>query len=398
MAPLAVEINRRGSLAALITAGWPTRMTSALAAPFKRHPGVRRFFDREENIPRKLLHTSNSSEVILQTGNRLRFLSLKHEQTFNLLGHYLYAHQAKRVVRNVEANIYHYRACYGLASVPVAKKRGMIALCDHSIAHPYVGEYLVESAGRFPDQPQRKLEFPLSKLMARDMAQADHILVNSDFVKSTCVFAGLPEERVHVVYLGVDDKFFDTIPAFDAAQVRSRAGNAMLYCGGLQRRKGLQVLAQACMSLTEPWKAIVVGGADHGIEKISPIDDWLADSRVKRVGIAPRGDLPKYMTEAPIFVFPSYCEGSARVIFEAMACGCFIITTPNSGSIVESGRHGLVVPPGDATALAGAISWAIQHPDDVARIGWANALLVKNHFRQSQYGDKVLEVYRRLLA
>ncbi len=103
------------------------------------------------------------------------------------------------------------------------------------------------------------------------------------------------------------------------------------------------------------------------------------------------------MIRAPIFVFPSYCEGSARVIFAAMACGCFIITTPNSGSIVRHMEHGLLVPAGDATALAQAIAWARESPDFVAKIGWLNSCLVRAEYRQDQYADKIRTVYRSIL-
>ena len=46
------------------------------------------------------------------------------------------------------------------------------------------------------------------------------------------------------------------------------------------------------------------------------------------------------MSRAEVFVFPSLAEGSARVVAMAMAAGCYVITTPNSGSVVRDGAMG----------------------------------------------------------
>jgi glycosyltransferase involved in cell wall biosynthesis len=80
-----------------------------------------------------------------------------------------------------------------------------------------------------------------------------------------------------------------------------------------------------------------------------------------------------------------------------MACGCYIITTPNAGSIVEDGVHGRLIPPGDANALAAAIDWAVANKDAVAEIGWRNAQLIRDDYRQCYYGEKVMALYHRLL-
>ena len=48
---------------------------------------------------------------------------------------------------------------------------------------------------------------------------------------------------------------------------------------------------------------------------------------------------------------PASVEGSARVVFEALAAGCYVITTPNAGSIVKDEVHGALVEPGSADGL-----------------------------------------------
>jgi glycosyltransferase involved in cell wall biosynthesis len=195
----------------------------------------------------------------------------------------------------------------------------------------------------------------------------------------------------------VDDKFINAVPIFDEVQMKSRRGSPVLFAGGIQRRKGLVTLAQAGLALVDI-KFKLVGGVEAGLSDTEAIGSWFSSDRVIMTGVVPRAELAAHMCASAIFVFPSYCEGSARVIFEAMACGCYIITTENSGSIVQSGVHGRIVPVGDAGALAAAITYAVNNPDEVAKIGWANARLIREKYRQSHYADNVVAVYRKILS
>ena len=102
------------------------------------------------------------------------------------------------------------------------------------------------------------------------------------------------------------------------------------------------------------------------------------------------------MAAADVFVFPTLAEGSARVVFEAMAAGCFVVTTANAGSIVEDGVHGRLVAPGDPMALAAALRATAGDRETVARIGRANAALVARDYRQAEYGTRLFELYERL--
>ena len=98
------------------------------------------------------------------------------------------------------------------------------------------------------------------------------------------------------------------------------------------------------------------------------------------------------------FLFPSLAEGSARVVFEALAAGCFVITTKNSGSIVEDGKQGFIVRPDDPETTADALRRAHVDRDMIRKIGEQNQVLVRTHHRQSGYGDALMAVYDRLLA
>ena len=80
-----------------------------------------------------------------------------------------------------------------------------------------------------------------------------------------------------------------------------------------------------------------------------------------------------------------------------MACGCYVITTPNSGSIVEDGVHGRLVPPGDVPALSAAIEEACSRGAALAEIGSGNAELIRRSYRQADLGHRLARLYSHLL-
>jgi glycosyltransferase involved in cell wall biosynthesis len=296
--------------------------------------------------------------------------------------------------------IYHYRAGFGHASVNNAKEAGMVALCDHSIAHPGVLESLVDGKGRLPEGQERtKPNVRFWREVLDDIEQADAVLVNSDFVKKTFLHQGWDGTKIYVIYCGVDDAFLDGIPApHDVGRVYGR-GTRVVFAGSFERRKGAKELTAAMHMLDEggmDFRLDVVGGV--GPDSVELLKQLQRDPRVRYHGVLSRRALAKLLSSTDIFVFPSLAEGSARVVFEAMACGCYVITTPNSGSIVEDGVHGRLIPPGDAEAVAKAIAHAVSLRREVlGEIGARNALVIREQYRQSQYGDKLARLYVRLL-
>ena len=87
------------------------------------------------------------------------------------------------------------------------------------------------------------------------------------------------------------------------------------------------------------------------------------------------------------------------MIFEALACGCYVITTANSGSIVEDGTHGRLIPAGEPMALVSAVREALALGREVLKgVGARNARIVREQYRQSQYGDKLVALYSKLLG
>jgi glycosyltransferase involved in cell wall biosynthesis len=388
MSVTAAEAYRRGLLSAFITGAYPTPGVQRMArlAGIDRTRKFSRLMARGDEIPTNLVHALPSTELIPVVRPQWSAAAFRY-----------YGLRACRFVRQAAergARIYHYRSGFGLQSVQLAKRLGLFTLCDHSIAHPSMVESLSDWRGKLPNTRQGPPPTAFWRTVLEDLELADAVVVNSDFVKETFILQGWPESRVHVIYWGVDQAFLDAIPE-KVGHPESAQPLRLMYAGFIGKRKGVDTLIDALHLVPDGWTLDVAGGfAD---ESSAMRDFILHDARVNYLGLLSREQLAEQMTRCDVFVFPSYCEGSARVVMEALASGCFVITTPNTGSIVQTGVHGIVVPPGNAEELARAIVHAMNSRTNVYETGLRNAELIRKHHLQGRYGDDLANLYRRMM-
>src|SRR5262249_5244968 len=128
----------------------------------------------------------------------------------------------------------------------------------------------------------------------------------------------------------------------------------VLTLGRLDAQKGYPVLLEAAAQLPD---------ADFAVAGEGPERDVLEDL-AGRLGIADRvhflghrTDVPELLAAADVFALPSLYEGSSLAVLEAMAARRAVVSSAVGGTeeLIEDGESGLLVPPGDAAALAGAI-------------------------------------------
>jgi glycosyltransferase involved in cell wall biosynthesis len=409
LAPGASELARREVLSAFATGAYPTarvrRWLNVLGLADNRK--FARLLARAEPIPDRLVYAdpiSESLHVAASWLRRGRFTRAAGEWA-NEQSLKWYGQRAQQSVRHAikgGARLYHYRAGFGHGSVRLAKRHGLFALCDHSIAHPAMLEQLIAENGRWPAQAQRAMPAAgIWRDIQRDIEQADAVLVNSDFVKETFLGQGWEPGRVHVIYLGVDDAFLDGASRSQSPPADHGSTLRIVFAGGFELRKGARVLAAAMDELLAD-KALdfelhMAGGiVQDAQEELAALRQR---GKVYHHGMLSRQELASLLHSADCFVFPSLAEGSARVIFEALACGCYVITTPNSGSIVEDGTHGRLIPAGEPMALVTAVREAHALGRQVLKeVGARNARIVGEQYRQSQYGDKLVALYSELLG
>ena len=163
---------------------------------------------------------------------------------------------------------------------------------------------------------------------------------------------GGPVERCVVVPYGVDTRF--QLPFKKTHQGPLR----ILTVGSVGLRKGTPYILEAAKKLKGKATFRLVGPIHVSKSAVSTLQEHL-----EIVGQVPRSHIKTHYDWADIFLLPSICEGSATVIYEALACGLPVIATPNTGSIVRNGIEGYIVPIRNVDKIVDAIQLIISKPE-----------------------------------
>ena len=83
-------------------------------------------------------------------------------------------------------------------------------------------------------------------------------------------------------------------------------------------------------------------------------------AKLNFLGRVPRSEMSEEFLKADVFVLPTLAEGCASVVHEAVMAGCPVITTRASGTLVENGLGGMIVPERDPEALAETIEAIVE--------------------------------------
>jgi glycosyltransferase involved in cell wall biosynthesis len=119
---------------------------------------------------------------------------------------------------------------------------------------------------------------------------------------------------------------------------------------------------------------------------------------VEFAGFVP--DVRQRLAQADVLVMPSLSEGLGVAVLEAMAMGKPVVAS-NTGGLPEAvadGETGLLVPPGNAEALAGALLALLEDPDRAQAMGKAGRRRAVDHFDRRVIVDRMLSLYREVLS
>jgi glycosyltransferase involved in cell wall biosynthesis len=243
---------------------------------------------------------------------------------------------------------------------------------------------------------QRMLGHLWAPLLRRVLARADRIIATSPRYVESSVFLGAVRDRVTVVPLGVDADRFGSAARRGAP--RSDGGLDLVFVGRLRYYKGLEVLIDALAALPPTVRLSVVGEGPMG-------DAWRARSarqgladRVTWLGDAPDDTVRAELARSDVFVLPATARSEAfgTVLLEAMAAGLPVVSTElgtGTSWVNLDGITGLVVPPNDARALAGAVARLKGDPGERQRMGAAGRDRVREGFTTEHMVAGVLGVY-----
>lgn len=240
----------------------------------------------------------------------------------------------------------------------------------------------------------------INKFLARF---TDKVVAVSETVKKDILkYDGLTEDKVSVIYNGIDtNKFLNA----NGNRVRAELGISseapvVGTVGRLTLQKGQKYLIDAVSTLREKFPQIVLLFVGDG-----PLRDELGN-HIRALGIdknaillGTRRDIPQLLSAMDIFVLPSLWEGLGTALIEAMAAGKPVIATdiPPLKEIVNSEKVGILVPIKDSKAIASSIELLLCNRVLAENLGKSAKERVLSHFTIDITMNKYVSLYENIL-
>jgi phosphatidylinositol alpha-1,6-mannosyltransferase len=220
------------------------------------------------------------------------------------------------------------------------------------------------------------------KAMRFALRHADCVIANSEFTRDELLKLGVAENRIHLIYPGVDvERFRPGLPCDDLKEVVDLASNEklILSVGRLSRRKGFDMVIRSLPDLISRGIAVryaLIGiGEDHAyLNNLS--HELGVEDHVHLLGHVSPEDLPRWYNACDVFAMPNRemngdTEGFGMVFIEAAACGKASLAgvAGGTGSAVIEGVTGQRIDGNNIHDVVSHLSELLAHPDLAQALG-----------------------------
>lgn len=236
------------------------------------------------------------------------------------------------------------------------------------------------------------------RFLNRSLARVDAVLVTHPAMRDRPLMQGL-SAPCHVVPLGIGipPEMLEKPTTSDGPEEPD--SNVVLFVGKFRHYKGLKYLVEAC-SRIPGIKLVLVGDGPLKNEMQALATDLKLGDRVVFTGEIEEPLLHEWIQRAAILVLPSTdrSEAFGLVLLEAMAASRPVVSTSlgtGTSWVNQHGRTGLVVPPCDVGALAGAIGKLMADRNLRIEMGKAARMRVEAEFDERQMMERVMKVYQQ---
>lgn len=245
-----------------------------------------------------------------------------------------------------------------------------------------------------------QLHKPLHRAFLR--AASRIIVATPRHIEFSPFLAGLPPERCTVIPYGIDPaRFAPTEAAIGAARgMRARFGAPLvLFAGHLVYYKGVDVLISAAARVNAQFMIVGTGPLRAKLEAFAAHTG--VAGRVHFMGALDEDDLVAAYHACDVFCLPSTARSEAFGIvqLEAFAAGKPVVSTNLPSGVPwvnRDGETGLVVPPGNAGALADALNALLGDETLRARLGAQASRRVETDFTADRMADDTMRVYEEI--
>lgn len=300
--------------------------------------------------------------------------------------------EIERLVQRYRIDLIHAHDTNSIVLVGVGRRRWPCAC----VASPY-GWWEAKSAlrARLYHWTEKNLALP----------RFDRVITVSRNMKGKILEGRTPEDRIRVIHTGLDLAAFDTGQPREAVRAAFGFAPEHVVAGTVSRlfkEKGHAILFEAASMLKErqpDLRLLVVGTGDER----EPLE-----RRARELGVADRvvftgfhEDLPGALRAMDLFTQPSVLEeGFPTAILEAQVMGLPVIASDIGGTkeTMDVGVTGLLVPPGDAPALAEALDALCGAPERRWQMAAAARPWIERSFTLENMTDRVARTYEEAIA
>jgi phosphatidylinositol alpha-1,6-mannosyltransferase len=248
----------------------------------------------------------------------------------------------------------------------------------------------------------------LSWMVKRVLHGARFLIANSHSTRTILLQDWkLPEERVHLLYPGVDTRRFIPAPRDLATRTELGWGNrpVVLTVGRLQKRKGHDQMIRALPTIRRRVPDVlyaIVGDGEERANLDRLVSEHAVHEHIQFLGEVDDVRLIRCYQQCDLFVLPNRQEGSdiegfGMVLLEAQACGRPGVAGASGGTAetMRLGETGLVVPCDGPDELARVVPELLCRPDELARMGEAGRRWVVDEFDWESLTRRAGELFTR---
>jgi glycosyltransferase involved in cell wall biosynthesis len=233
----------------------------------------------------------------------------------------------------------------------------------------------------------------LGNIFIRLLKNVDAFVAISEEIKEGLLAEGYEAGRVYRIPNSIDRSIFYSESKKETAE------STVIFSGALDKRKGVEVLLEA-------WKDVhkIFPKCNLMILGKGPQKTYL-EIKADRLGITDAvkftghvSSVPDYLRIADIFVLPSLQEGLPNSLLEAMACGLPVIASKIGGvvDVVEDGKSGILVEPGDISGLASAMVRLLKDNVLRQRLGEEARKRIVEGFSIDRIAEEYIKLYKKI--
>lgn len=254
--------------------------------------------------------------------------------------------------------------------------------------------------------PESRLISAIKRYIATyTLKKADSVTCDAEHMKETMKRLGVPEEKIKLIYFGIDTRRFSPGQKSEKLKVRLGVYNSptIITLRNLRPVYDVESLIKSVpLVLKEiPESRFIIAGKGPEEERLKELAKSLGVSdSVKFIGFIPNDELPEYLNSMDVYVSTSLSDaGLAASTAEAMSCGLPVIVTDvaDNREWVEDGITGFVVPTKDPKLLAEKIIYLLQNENVRKKFGKISRKIIEERNNYHKEMGKMEKIYKELV-